>query len=340
MNFAFRLLLAAAIVVATPPHDMITPPAGWSKESLRNSRSAALGFVLAQWLSYDRGSEEYIEIGKRSSYGFNERSFVEYYRAYLTRSAHRVLAERSMSLCNGEHGWFMKSQDPLEYGGERNDDVIFVDGKHVYFASYHFHPSLAPSPAAEHAIASLCIPEPVVVKPLVLPVAFVAPRHWLLSDPKQSDEPVWPGTLASFVSPDRPDHVLMLSRDPGKVTSANDRAQEAAAVAAMKRDNVKETMLAPQTHGIQYLCNDNFGLLVTYTVVYGRQRFAYEQMMLMGSPLYSAVYIRPAGQAPYKPAEDALRTLCPRNSKPVTTPSPSMTVTPVPSPTPSALRLR
>jgi hypothetical protein len=160
--------------------------------------------------------------------GFNPSSFAAYYRAYLTRSEHRIFADRAVSLCNGERGWYIKSEDRYVkndpwYIGEFNEDVFFVDGSHVYFASYHFRPLLSASPAAERAIASLCVPKPVVVKPLILPFAFSAPPHWLMSDPKEMDEPSWPGTIAYFFSPDHPRNVVMLSRDPGPGMDADDR---------------------------------------------------------------------------------------------------------------------
>lgn len=330
-----RLLVSVAVLFLLPAltapkaahvRGIIMPPAGWSRESLQ-SRNAALGTVLAQWLSFDRGDEEYIEIGRRPSYGFNQQSFVAFYRAHLQRDEAHILASRPVGLCNGEHGWYVKSRAAVPFGGYTREDVIFVDGSHVYFASYSYPGSLRPLATAERAIASLCIPHPAIVKPLVLPVAFSAPRGWLASNPRETGGPVWPGTIALFLNASNPNEVLMLSREAVDETpSPDERAQTQQVEAMMKRENVHVKVLTPETHSLKRLCADHFGFLFHYAVAYGRQHVIYEQMTMIGSPLYSAIYIRPSGTKPDPDAMAALATLCPL------TPALPPTPTPVPSP--------
>jgi hypothetical protein len=328
---ALCLPLSALAADAVQSHTLITPPPGWVRENLKGSRSAALGFVLAQWLSFERGDEEYIQVGSRPSYGFTDESFQSAYRIILTREGQRIYAYRRQRFCHNEVGWYVKHLSTSFTYGDIVEDMYLVDGSKVYFASYYYPPKLQPLPNAERAIASLCVPSP--VKPLVLPVAFSAPPGWLTVDAKHASTPVWPGTLALFYYPRHPGNVLILSRyrAEGEAPSASDRAAEKIAEAAMKRDNVKEAMLSYETDGIQPLCNNQTGWLLKYTLQYGRQRFAVEQMVLFGQELYGAMYIRPVSEPAFKPASAALRTLCPL-TKPSPSPSPSPSATPVPTP--------
>ncbi len=324
---------------ATQPRDIITPPSGWVRENLKGSRSAALGLVVAQWWTFDRGDQEYINLGGRSSYGFTDESFAQYYRAVLANAGERIYAYRRQNLCNGEAGWYVKHHNSRYPRTVIVEDVFLVSGSKVYFASYNYPPSMQPSPSAERAIASLCVASPVIVKALVLPVGFTAPPGWLVSDPKRLGVPVWPETIAYYFSPNHPNDVLMLVRDraEGEMPSAHELAAEKVAEDAMRRENVSETMLTWQTYGIQGLCNNNTGWLFKYTVAYGHERLAYEQMMLFGSQLYSAVYIHPAAKPAFKPATLSLRTLCP--IKPAFTPAPTaqpaLSATPAPTAQPA-----
>ena len=338
---------------AAPQHEMIKPPAGWAKESMAGTHSTPLGQVLEQWLSYDRGSEEYVEVGKRQSYGFNSDSFAEAYRAFLNQMHHHIQTFKNVTLCSGEVGWFVTSRWSIYEitGGkttqipEATEDVFYVDGTHVYFATYNYRGNLPPAPGAELAIHSLCIPAPVHVKPLVLPVSFSPPPGFLMSNPKETGVPTWPDTVAMFFDPNRRNDVIMLVRDRavGEVPSASEQAQEKAAEAYVQRENhnAKEDMLSYDTYGMQPLCGDYNGVLFKYTVAYGKLRLAYEHMILYGPTLYSAVYIHPVSQPAYRPASDSLKTICPlatpspSSATPSETPSESPMMTPPASPSPT-----
>lgn len=336
---------SALALAAAPSHGLIEPPTGWVRESMAGTHSTPLGQVLDQWLSFDRGSEEYVEVGKRASYGFNSDSFAQAYRAYLNQAHRRVIAFRNVALCNGEFGWYVKSrwsifeisEGKATRRSELTEDVFYVDGTHVYFASYNYHDPLQPAPSAERAIRSLCIATPQRVKPLTLPVAFSPPPGFLMSNPKETGVPTWPNTIAMFFDPNRPSDMIVLIRDRaiGEVPTESEQAQEKAAAAYVQRENhnAREEMLSYETYGLQPLCGDYNGVLFKYIVSVGKMRLAYEHMILYGPTLYSAVYIHPVSQPAYKPASDALKTICPlATPPPVPSASPSETPSIIPSP--------
>lgn len=346
---AGAFLIAAALLSPILAHaagarqerKFITPPPGWLHENLKGTRAAALGYVLAQWLSFDRGSEEYIEVGSRSSYGFTDESFTRFYRVALTSQDQRIYAFRRQRLCNNEVGWYVKHRGTRYPGLPTIEDVYFVDGAKVYFASYNHSASLDSSVGAERAISSLCVPFPLVARKPVLPVKFTAPPGWLISDPRHLGAPVWPGTLAYYFNPSHREDILMLVHDraEGEPRSTGDRDAENAVAAALKREKIHMKTLSWETYGIQPLCNGSTGWLLKYTIAFGRRRLAYEHMMLFGPELYSAVYIRPASKPAFKPASASLRTLCPIASARTSAapqPTPLSTPTPVATPTTSA----
>jgi hypothetical protein len=315
---------------------IVTPPAGWVREPLTGSTSAAAGEVIAQWLSYDRGREEYIEVARGTSIGFSSDNFAEYYRVRLTRGDNRVLALKKIRLCNGESGWYVKSRNTLYPNEDTHEEVFFVDGKYAYFASYHYPPALAPLPSAERAIASLCVPKPVVTKPLVLPVAFSPPPGYLISNPRLVTFPVEPSAFALFFNPTHPNDTLMLLREgmPDKKPTADELAQEKATENELKREHVKVKLLSATLPAVETLCDDNTGIVFNFNVSAGLYKYAYEYMMLIGpDAAYSAVYIRPESMLKYAPASQALRTLCPLEPSPP--PSPSLSPSPLSSPSPA-----
>jgi hypothetical protein len=336
MGWASRVLFAAALLccsslaaaAAVPPRETISPPAGWAKESLIGSRSAALGYVIAQWLSYNRGGEEYVEVTRRTGMGLSRDDFVEYFRTEITRSGFRVLAFRNIRLCNGETGWYMRAHSTVYPHEPMIDSVFFVDGAYAYFAAYHYPDTLQPVPRAERAIASLCVSNPVTARKIVLPVAFSPPPGYLMSDPHNMQAILWPGAVAFYLNPSHPNDLLLIARDPlpGETPTADEAAQERAAEKTLKRSNARAKMLSAATPSIETLCDDNTGIAFSYTVRVGENKLAYQHMMLLGtSEMYSAVYIRPESTLPFKPASDALRTLCPLDA-----------ASPTPSPTPQS----
>jgi len=300
-----------------------------------------LGYVLGQWLNFDRGDEEYVQISSRASYGFTDESFTRLYRLYLTKSKERIYTFRRISLCHSEMGWYVKHKYIAPTNKYAVEDVYFVDGAKVYIASYSYPETKGPSPVGERAIESLCAPLRFVAKPLVLPVKFDAPSGWFIQDPRHASLPRFPGMLAYFVNPNRPydAFALMRSRAEGEIESAGDKALEKAAEKAVKQENVKETMLSSETFGIQPLCNNHTGWLFKYTVASGGKTYAFDEMMLFGPVLYTVVYVHLASRPAFRPASAALSTLCPIEPSPTPAPTqtamPTPTVTTVTTPTPT-----
>lgn len=291
------------------PASVISPPAGWTRETLTGSRSAALGYVLAQWFTDERGREEFIEIGSRPSYGFTDESFGAFYQAFLKRDGETIVAYRQQPLCREERGWYVRHRENDKYGGSNIEDVFVLDGSKVYFASYHYPKTYAAAAPGRSAILSLCVPTPISSRRIPLPFKFDAPAGWLLSDPQRSGQPVWPGVIAMYVDPHNFNQALMLSQervDDGDAPLGSDAASKALAQERKQVTSVSRPVLQ-----LQRLCGNHVGWLATYNETFERKKIVIEEMVLPGPVTYTVSYGRLASMRESAKARNALDTLCP-----------------------------
>jgi hypothetical protein len=308
------LLLCCSLVPAhgathVDPASVISPPAGWTRETLTGSRTAALGYVLAQWFTDDRGREEFIEIGSRPSYGFTDESFGAFYQAFLKRDGQTVFAYREQPLCHGERGWYVRHRDADKFGGSNIEDVFLLDGTKVYFASYHYPKAYTAASPGRNAILSLCVPTPTVARHIVMPFKFVPPRGWLASDPRTSGEPVWPGVVVIYVDPHNFNEALALSRE--RLDGEDALSNSDAAGKALAQEQKSVTSVSRPVLQLQRLCGNHVGWLATYSKTYQAKKFIVEEMVLPGPITYTASYARLASIRESPQARSALATLCP-----------------------------
>lgn len=307
------VLLPAQASPRFDPASVIAAPSGWTHETLNGSRSAALGVVLAQWFTEDRGREEFIEIGSHRNFGFTDESFGAFYQTYLQRDGQNISVYRQQTLCRGERGWYVRHRESDRYGGGNIEDVYVLDGSKVYFASYHYPRNFSAAATARRAILSLCIPQPVAARPVIFPFKFVAPRDWLLSDPRRAGVPVWHGIIGGYVDPHNFNQAIDLSQM--RVNGADASSGSAAAAKVLAKERKDVTNVSGPVIQLQPLCDGHVGWLATYNETYRGEKLIVEEMMLPGLVTYSAAYVRPASVRESPQARAALTTLCPLSSE-------------------------
>ncbi|HUN30122.1 MAG TPA: hypothetical protein VMV65_09975 [Alphaproteobacteria bacterium] len=305
--FLCGIVLACIGAVAPAPQGLIAPPPGWVRENLP-AKDVKRGTAIAQWLSFDRGDEEYVEVGYRRSFGLSTAGFARYISAYARRDGTRFFADHAVRLCNGESGWTMEIQSTLYPHAPREERVFLADGSRVYYALYTYPAKFPPLPKARASIASLCLRGRVVSNDLPAPpVKFVAPPGWLRSNPATFGAPVMPGTIGLFLDPSGSD-TIWLVREPGPGDAG--ASDDADMQRAQNAEKAHVTSYEQQTMELKQLCGHTAAFF-GFRAVYGDQRIDAESMLLLGPTLYLANYQRKAGSPENPSARAALETLCP-----------------------------
>jgi hypothetical protein len=338
------VVLVCIAAVAPVPQSLIVPPAGWVRENLP-PKVTKHGIALAQWLNFDRGDEEYVEIGYRPSLGLSARDYVAYVSVSAQREGFVNTSSRALRTCNGETGWFIATKRTNYPRAPRAEFVFVVNGSRIYYANYSYPASLPPLAKAQAAVRSLCLHGRVVSNIVPAPpVKFVAPSGWLQSNPATFGEPMWPGTIGLFLSPSGTAS-LALMKEPGPGDA--DPSDTASARSAENAEKSHVMSYQRQTMQLEQVCGHT-AAFVTYRATYGDRKIDAEDILVLGPTMYVASYMRAAGSPEDSSARAALQTLCPPvtdamppsgapEQVPVSIPSPMSSVSPtVIQPTPSA----
>jgi hypothetical protein len=338
------VVLLGIAAVAPAPQSLIVPPAGWVRENLPR-KAMKDGTTLAQWLDFDRGDEEYVEIGYRRSFGLSSPNYVRYLIAGEQRDGYVSTSSHALRSCSGESGWFLATKNTNYARAPHEEFTFIVNGSRVYYAHYSFPASLPPLAKAQAAIRSLCLHGQIVSNVVPAPpVKFAVPSGWLQSNPATFGDSMWPGTIGLFLSPSGTAS-LALMKEPGPGDA--DPSDAANARSAENTEKSHVTSYQRQTMQLEEVCGHT-AAFVAYRASYSDRKIDFEDILVLGPTMYVASYMRAAGSAEDPSARAALQTLCPPvtdamppsgapEQVPVSIPSPMSSVSPtVIQPSPSA----
>ena len=332
------MLVVAAIHAAPTPSSapshisadspaQLKPPAGWTPEKIPHSNYPGRKAIY-QWLYYGRGDEEYVQLSQRYFPNMSTADFARFYRGYLQATQNVIYADRPVTLCNGEQAWYMRhSMGP--YSSLAAEDVFTAADGYAYVAQYFYPAKWKPLDAGEQSVRSLCLktpPRPVVVH---LPVRFSPPAGWVSIPYTKSTAP-YPGTLAEFsdVHSYPAKHRILIAAEDA-TTDSDAGSDKGATSEDNRRAEKADTKMHQSFKDVATFEVNACGTrawYTTFTETFEGVTVKGEQVMLDGSTLYTAVYLRSA-TAPESPqARAALKTFCP-----LQTPEPEPTDTPTPS---------
>lgn len=280
------------------------PPSGWVAEKTPKSSIPGARDVR-QWLSFDRGDEEFVELAKRPIAGLSAAGFAQFHREWLKHWSESIYVDRSQTLCSGQPGWYMKYSRSENYVAE---SVFIADESNVYSASYIYPANLKPSPRGEQALHSLCLQTYKQSVPVVLPVTFSVPPGWVSVD-VSSKRKRRPELLGYYADPKdaRFSQAIILMQTPDQNAQV-----PAGAIADTDSTPKAKVTISRGAVSTERICGDSVALSMHYSGTINARKIEGEELLLLGPKMYLALYFRLATTPPSPQAHAALRTICPR----------------------------